>query len=218
LLHSGRRGPLPRLATRHKPTSHPLALDWGFPLPSYLRIWNFPPICKLENSVADDDLKISKAKDAAEREYYFLQGEVGRYDQLSHGIKNWSITVSFALIAASFYRGTSTLCILAAIAALMFWLTEARWKRYQTIHISRIKELEKFLRGETDIYLGPQINKSFVEKLGTLRDGRRQELRIMWLGNVRRPHYFIVLLGLLVFALDFLSALPSGSFSPASTP
>lgn len=158
----------------------------------------------------------SKAREEAEREYYFLQGEVGRFDQLSHGIKNWSITVSFALIAAAFYRGVVELCIVASVAALLFWLTEARWKRFQKIHIERIKRLEDYFIGQGEPYSGPRINKAFVGRLSSLSDGRRQELHIMWLGNVRRPHHFIFVLGILIFLLDWFQIIPPDVFSHSS--
>lgn len=157
-----------------------------------------------------------QARDEAEREYYFLQAEVGRFDQLSHGIKNWSITVSFALIAAAFYRGAAELCLVASIASLMFWLTEARWKRFQKIHIERIKKLEAFFEGEGEPYKGPRINKAFVEGLGSMSEGRHLEMEIMWLGNVRRPHHFIVGLGILIFVLDWYGIIPAATLPRSS--
>lgn len=162
--------------------------------------------------------QIASARAEAEREYYFLQSEVGRFDQLSHGIKNWSITVSFALIAAAFYRGVAELCLVASVASLLFWLTEARWKRFQKIHIERIKKLEDYFVGQGKPYLGPRINKAFVGRLSSLSEGRKQEMRIMWLGNVRRPHHFIVALGLLIFLLHWFQILPTEFFSKPSNP
>lgn len=166
--------------------------------------------------MTNDKKQSDRAREEAEREYYFLQGEVGRFDQLSHGIKNWSITVSFALIAAAFYRGVAELCLVASVASLLFWLTEARWKRFQKIHIERVKKLEAFFEGDGDQYNGPRINKAFVRRLGNLSDGRHQELKIMWLGNVRRPHHFIVVLGILIFALDWFEIIPAEVLSKGS--
>ena len=167
--------------------------------------------------MSNDESNSDQARKEAEREYYFLQGEVGRFDQLSHGIKNWSITVSFALIAAAFYRGVPELCLVASVASLLFWLTEARWKRFQKIHIERVKKLEAFFEGEGDPYKGPRINKAFVGRLGSLSEGRNQELKIMWLGNVRRPHHFIVVLGILIFALDWFGVIPAEILAKSSS-
>lgn len=163
-----------------------------------------------------EETQVRRTREEAEREYYFLQSEVGRFDQRSHGIKNWSIMVSFALIAAAFYRGIAELCLVASIASLLFWLTEARWKRFQKIHIERVKKLEAFFEGDGEPYKGPRINKAFVNRLGSLSDGRNQELRIMWLGNVRRPHHFIVVLGVLIFALDWFGVIPAEVLSKSS--
>lgn len=52
---------------------------------------------------------MSNLKEAAEKEYYHLENEIGRYDLMCHGIKNWSITVNFALLAAGFTQKTPTL-------------------------------------------------------------------------------------------------------------
>ena len=57
--------------------------------------------------VSDDPLPAKYA--VAEKEYYFLQSEIGRYDQISHGIKSWSTTVGFALVAAGFLTSQSAL-------------------------------------------------------------------------------------------------------------
>ena len=97
-----------------------------------------------------------------------------------------------------------------------FWLTEARWKRFQKIHIERVKKLEAFFEGEGGPYKGPRINKAFVRRLGNLSEGRRQEMQIMWLGNVRRPHHFIVALGILIFALDWFGIIPAEVLSKSS--
>ena len=142
-------------------------------------------------------------REEAEREYYFLQGEVGRFDQLSHGIKNWGITISFALIAAGLHQGMAELCLVASLASLLFWRTEAHWKRFQLIHIERVKELEEFFVGIDKPYKGPKINKAFVSRLGGWREGMRQEWHIMWLGNVRGSHDCIVALGVLIYALSW---------------
>ena len=115
--------------------------------------------------------------ETAKEEYYFLQKEIGRYDDISHKIKNWSITVGFALIATAFYRSTPLLFLVSSIGAALFWVTEARWKRYQRIHIARIKKIEAFLVGESGHYVGPSINRSFIKGLGTRREALREEWR-----------------------------------------
>jgi len=157
----------------------------------------------------------NRARDEAEREYYFLQAEVGRFDELSHGIKNWSITVSFALIAAAFDRGKPELFVVASIAACLFWVTEARWKRYQKVHIERIKVLERYFEMARPDYSGPRINAAFVEHLKVTKSLLKAELAIMWLQNVRLPHLFIFLGGLLLYSLSITGLLDGLPFDKA---
>ena len=145
----------------------------------------------------------------AEKEYYFLQGEVGRFDQISHGIKNWSITVNFALIAAAFTRKIAGLLIVSAVSAVLFWMTEARWKRYQHIHIKRIKELEGYLVNDISGYKGPMINQCFVRRLGTLASGRPEERKIMMLGNVSLPHLIIAIFAFAPYVLAGFGFIPT---------
>lgn len=152
----------------------------------------------------------------AKEEYYFLQSEIGRYDDISHKIKNWSITVGFALIAAAFYRSTPLLFLVSSVGAALFWMTEARWKRYQRIHIARIKKIEAFLIGNSDQYIGPSINRSFAKRLGTRREALQEEWRAARLSNVSLPHNLIFSFGLLLFLLWYIGVVEfsNGTVTP----
>ncbi len=146
----------------------------------------------------------------AEKEYYFLQTEVGRYDGLLHGIKNWSITASFAIIATGFAQQNNSLFLLSALAVIIFWHTEAKWKRFQHIHIDRIKKIEKFLDGSENDYVGPGITAHLVKKFTSSGQGFftkswvifREELYFMFVSNVRQPHTILVLVGLTLFIFN----------------
>lgn len=146
---------------------------------------------------------------SAEKEYYFLQAEVGRFDQIAIGIKNWSITIGVALLTAAVYKDLPILYLTSAISSLLFWMTEARWKRYQRLHIERIKEVEAYLMGRRGDYAGPAINQSFVRLLGTLNSTRRDEFRIMLLGNVRLPHMPMIVLGIGLYVLTTFGVVPA---------
>jgi uncharacterized membrane protein len=142
-----------------------------------------------------------KIRETAEKEYYFLQAEIGRFDQIAIGVKNWSITIGVALMTAAFYKSASALFLVSSISSLLFWITEARWKRFQRLHIERIREIEAYLLNDRLDYSGPAINRSFSKRLGTLANSRRDEFRIMMLGNVRMPHVPMICLGVALFAL-----------------
>ena len=59
-------------------------------------------------------------------EYLHLQKTVEDFDQRTLTIKAWSVTTSMAGIAASFlHRDAAVISLLAALASLSFWMTEA---------------------------------------------------------------------------------------------
>lgn len=152
-------------------------------------------------------------RESAEKEYYYLQSEIARYDQLSHGIKNWSITIGFALLAAGFAQKSPPLFLLASLAAATFWKTEARWKRLQRLHGKRIQEVECFLVGKSSEYIGPRVTGSLKDQFAdygrkffsrTFRITKR-EFKVMLYANVQLPHNMIVLLGLVLYGLTWFS-------------
>jgi len=146
-------------------------------------------------------------RDEAEKEYYYLESEIGRYDQICHSIKNWSITISFALLATGFTQQIPSLFLLASLAAALFWKTEARWKRIQRLHGVRINALEKYLNGESEVYTGPQIARNITVQflqygdnyLTRTRRITRREFRVMTYANVQLPHNVIFVFGIFMF-------------------
>lgn len=145
-------------------------------------------------------MDISSKQVTASEEYYFLQREVGRFDDITHKIKNWSITVSFALVGAAFYQKVPAIFLLASGVSSLFWLTEARWKRYQRIHMARLEEVEDFLLGDREDYEGPAIHRSFRKRLGPWQQALSEEWKAAKLKNVQLPHNLIVLTGIALFA------------------
>src|SRR5437868_6915089 len=79
-------------------------------------------------------------------EYFHLQKTVEDFDQRTLTIKAWSVTTSMVGIAASFLHSeASALSLLAALASLSFWMTEALWKEFQQCYYPRIRALERAL-------------------------------------------------------------------------
>lgn len=151
-------------------------------------------------------METSERRGEAIQEYYFLQGDVARFDHIAHGVKNWSITISFAIIGFSVVNDVSYLSLLASVVAIIFWSMEARWKRYQRIHFRRISALEKILGNVNLQYQGPEIRQNFLNEVRTLQGGKKEEIRMMLLGNVSLPHLAILILSILsFFILEFIN-------------
>lgn len=147
-------------------------------------------------------------------EYFHLQSSIGRYDQLTHGIKNWSITVGTGAIAAGFIQHMDSLFLVAAISSLIFWATEARWKRFQHLHIKRIVQLELILGNTNDLnddaktkYSGPKIRHNMSNSFKAYREKRipsplvilAEELSMMIKSNTRMPHLALILLSVSIW-------------------
>jgi hypothetical protein len=89
--------------------------------------------------------------DLLKEEYFHLQKTVEDFDQRALTIKAWSVTTSIAGIAASFlHKDVAVLSLLAALASLSFWMTEALWKEFQQCYYPRIRDIETaFSTGDT---------------------------------------------------------------------
>ena len=107
-------------------------------------------------------------------EYLHLQKTVEDFDQRTLTIKAWSVTTSMAGIAASFlHRDAAVISLLAALASLSFWMTEALWKEFQQCYYPRIRYLEvAFSAGDTT-QRPFQINKIWVQ---TYRSYQSEEI------------------------------------------
>jgi hypothetical protein len=127
-------------------------------------------------------------------EYFHLQKTVEDFDQRTLTIKAWSVTTSMVGIAASFlHRDAIILSLLAAMASLSFWMTEALWKEFQQCYYPRIRALENaFSKG--DAAERPfRINKAWSQTYHSY-DLRRYVQVSLW-PHVMFPHIFIVAFG-----------------------
>lgn len=148
----------------------------------------------------DDKAEMLKA------EYLKLQDIIETYDERVLQIKGWSVTASLAGMAAALIAGglsdtqRSLALLVAAAAALGFWIIEAIWKAYQYAFYPRIEAIEEMFREEESGNCSPFQIKSSWHK------GFKAELRDMWKSAispaVMLPHAIIVVAGGL-FALKY---------------
>ena len=88
-------------------------------------------------------------------EYFFLQSQYEDFDKRSLSIKGWIAGGALAALGfavkATPGKATGFACIAAASIALSIWILEANWKMFQYGLRDRIRILEAFFRGQTDI-------------------------------------------------------------------
>jgi hypothetical protein len=71
----------------------------------------------------DETLEVrfkSETFKVAEKEYYWLEDQIDRFDDRSLKIKAWSITLSGVALGAAFNYNKPVLFLVAAISALLF--------------------------------------------------------------------------------------------------
>ena len=83
-----------------------------------------------------------KVADFLKDEYIMLQTLYGDMDQKGLTIKNWAITVTLAIIGASFVIADRNLLWLAMAASIIFWYLEAYWRGLSHFFAVRIREIE----------------------------------------------------------------------------
>ena len=87
-------------------------------------------------------------------EYLRLHDIVEDFDQKALTIKAWSVTLAMAGVGAAFTQKVAVLLLLAGVASMLFWVTEALWKSFQQAYYPRIRELEAFFACQS-----PEITK-----------------------------------------------------------
>ena len=156
-------------------------------------------------------------------EYLLLQQTYEDFDRRTLTIKSWAVTVALGAIVLGFQYEKQNLWPLAAVASLLFWLIEARWKTFQYAHANRIRRIEGFFRGEPEIddIVPFQIYHEWFEsyaadapvreyeKERTPRSPHQKMLENAWLPLVRVPYLHIVLGSLALWGLHLLGVLPS---------
>jgi hypothetical protein len=131
-------------------------------------------------------------------EYFHLQKTVEDFDQRSLTIKAWSVTTSMVGIAASFlHPDAGALSLLAALASLSFWITEALWKEFQQCYFPRLRTLERAFSTENATEIPFRINQSWSQTYHSY--GLIRYVRILTWPHVMLPHVFIIICGVLIW-------------------
>jgi len=136
---------------------------------------------------------MSGQDDLLKEEYFHLQDTVEDFDQKALTIKAWSVTLSMAGFGVAFTKSAPSILLLAALASLLFWVTEALWKSFQRAYYSRIDEIEHFYAGKLDTIKPFQIHTRWSPTW--LKHRWRKLWRTLWYPHVWLPHLFVVLGG-----------------------
>ena len=138
-------------------------------------------------------------KTLLEKEYFHLQTVIEQFDSKSLTIKAWSVSLAGAIAGSSAFTKNKTILLFAALVSLMFWLIDGSWKTFQYAYYKRAKQIEKYMRGESNEITNLQIATSWS---ASYHDGRiRRFIRILFWPHVILPHgAMFALLTLLYFA------------------
>jgi hypothetical protein len=150
----------------------------------------------------DDTVELrfqSETFKVAEKEYYWVEDQIDRFDDRSLKIKAWSITLSGVALGAGFNYNKPILFLVSAVSALIFWYLEATWKHFQQIMIERAEELELFLNGGDVEYTGPRIGRAFRTRFSCIRIELLKFPRLFLMRNVNLPHSIIFISGLYLY-------------------
>jgi len=126
-------------------------------------------------------------------EYFRLNETVEDFDQKALAIKAGSVTLSMVGIGAAFTQKAPILLVLAGLASVLFWLTEALWKTFQQAYYPRIREIEAFFAGKSPEIAHFQINASWSRAWH--KDRVHTMCRILFWPHVFLPHAIVALGG-----------------------
>jgi len=162
----------------------------------------------LEREAIDEEKSESSrilARNRALEEYKLLQSHLITYRSASMTIKNWSVTVCLAGLAAGFSQGKPAIFLLAALAAVTFWIMDARWLVYGESFNSRAVQLENFFASnKPHEYSGPLIEMTCSEHRKTMRN-KPHTLKLMLRRSIHMPYSIILSISALVFMLSKLN-------------
>lgn len=136
---------------------------------------------------------------ALQAEYLQLQKTIEDFDARALTIKAWSITFSLVAVASAFVSHAAIICLVASASALLFWLIEGTWKRFQYAYYKRSRTIEAHFRGEVRLEFAFQIGTSWSKAWN--EGGVSQLFRILLWPQVALPHVVVAALGLALYVL-----------------
>lgn len=86
-----------------------------------------------------DDLRV---------EYQILQGHYEQFDARALTIKSWSAPLLAGGIGLGFSKDSMATILAAIFTALVLWILEAIWKKFQYCYTDRIKLIEFWFSGQ----------------------------------------------------------------------
>jgi len=108
-----------------------------------------------KGTVGEEPVNATDKVSCLKEEYVYLQNQYEDFDKRALSIKGW--VAGGALAALGFAlkeppgKATEIACIAVACVALSIWILEANWKMFQHALRDRIRILEAFFRGQTDV-------------------------------------------------------------------
>jgi hypothetical protein len=158
--------------------------------------------------VAQPEKSADPRREEALREYFFTQERIDAFDGRTLLVKSWSVTASGAGFAFAISQKNSSVLLLTALTALVFWYIEAQWKSLQHILIEHSQKIERCLQEGTDKYVGPSMSQSFSDSFESSGRWRRMFVAFK-ITNTAMPHILIVVAGAVAF-LDAQGAISLG--------
>jgi hypothetical protein len=140
-----------------------------------------------------------KRADLLKDEYIMLQTQYSDMDAKGLTIKNWAITVSLAIVGASFVYHNKNLLWLGVAASLIFWYLEGYWRGLAHFFVARIQRIEAVLQGDDWKWEKPlQVYTAWDAEYKRVGD---QTLRAMFKRASLLPHVFIPVFILVLYFL-----------------
>ena len=141
----------------------------------------------------------NKKADLLKDEYIMLQTMYEEIDGKGLTIKNWAITVAFAIIGTSLLNDKKNLLWLALAASFIFWYLEAYWRGLSHFISVRIQQIETAMRtGTWEKEIPLQLYSSWTKEYDRKGD---QTLRYMIKPASLLPHAVLPIVILALYLL-----------------
>jgi len=143
-------------------------------------------------------------------EYKISYGIYENYNQQILEFKGWSVTIGIAALIAAYTKPVSSFgrigVLIAAFAAIPFWLTETFWKLFQRSYLDRILEIEACARGQSS----EATSCNSVQIATSWKNAFQESKWDYWIGGAFDPHVLLPHLALLVVGVALAIWCPPG--------